>query len=217
MRHVQRLLGAAALTCLMLGSASADSIVFTATADGTLVNTTTSANGTLTLNDVSFGPLFNLNSLDINSESFLAPGEFLSTNTLDVNQTGTGNHTLTLDITANGLTGPGALTALLSEFSVTGLTPGWTVQELTTINGNPLSQTPIFTGNSADLDLNSAAFLGTTFSADAHYILTSVGAGSFNGGIDIVAAVPGPKLGSGLPGLALLALGGLFLARRQTA
>jgi hypothetical protein len=196
---------------LLSSAAVADTISFVATLDNTVVNTTNSADGTLNIPDVSFGA-FNLNTVTINSQSFLAAGELLATNMLDVAQTATGAHTLVLDITANGLTGPNALTPLESEFSVTGLTNGWTVQEKTTINGNPLSATPVFTGNSASTDLFASAFLGSTFSADAHYIITSSGAGSFNGGIDI-SAVPGPVLGSGVPGLAFAALGMMWFAR----
>ena len=134
-------------TLVLSTPAWADNIVLTATVDGIVVDTITSINGNLNVTNASFGPFFNLNTLTINSATFLAPPGILSTNTLDVNQSGTGDHTLVLDIQAQGLTGPSALADLLSEFSVTGLTSGWTGREQTFINGTALSDTGIFTAN----------------------------------------------------------------------
>lgn len=215
-----RILFAATALVALAGPALADAIVATARVDGTLVATENSSSGTLNVVNQSFGPLFNLNTLSINSESFLSPPDYLKTNTLDVAQSGTGSHQLVIDILATGLTGPNALQALLSEFSITGMTSGWTASEATFINGAPLSSVGPFSGNSASADVPAAAFLGNTFSAEVKYTINSTGTGSFNGGADISAAVPSPTIGAGIPG----ALGGMvmfglamFKRRRENA
>jgi hypothetical protein len=136
------LLAAVAVSALTAGPALSDSISLTATCDGVACGSASSPDGSLTVTNQSFGT-FNLNSLSINSETFLAPPGVLSSNTLDVDQTTLGNHTLVLDIVASGLSGPNALTAFLSSFSVSGQTAGWSVVESTTINGNLLATTPL--------------------------------------------------------------------------
>ena len=155
--------------------------------------------------------MFNLNTLTLNSQSSLAPPDILDSNTLNVDQNTGGTHTLALDIVASGLTGPNALKALLSEFSVTGLTVGWTVQASTDINGVLLATTPVFSGNAAEANALGAAFLTNPFSASAHYLITTNGVGQFNGGVDIaVAAVPEPATW----GMMLLGFVGLAFAFR---
>jgi hypothetical protein len=197
--------------------ALADAINLTATCDGVLCGLASSPNGTLDISDQAFGSVFNLNSLSINSATFLAAPGVLSTNTLDVDQNTTGTHTLVIDITASGLTGPNALTAFLSSFSVSGQTPGWTILEQTFIDGNPLASSPIFAGVSASGSSTDLAFAGMTFTADALYTITSSGAGSVNGGIDIsVAAVPEPATW-GMMLLGFVGLGFAFHKRRQSA
>jgi hypothetical protein len=207
-----KLLGAVAMaSALMASAAYADAINLTATVDGVAAGSASSPDGSLTVTNQSFGA-FNLNSLSINSQTFLAPPGVLSSNTLDVDQTTTGNHTLVLDIVATGLSGPNALENFLSSFSVSGQTAGWSVVERTTIEGVTLATTPVFTGVSDSASSINAAFAGTTFTADEHYTITSVGEGSFNGGIDIsVSAVPEPSTW----GMMLLGFVGLAFAFRN--
>jgi hypothetical protein len=214
---MKRLLMTAASILVLAAPAFADAIVMTATVDGTLVNTSTSADGTLDVTNQSFGAFFNLNSLTINSQQFLGPGEILSTNTLDVNQTLGGTHKLVIDIKATGLTGPGAFANLLSSFSVTGQAAGWTAEEQTFINGSPLADTGVFSVVSDSAFSVNPALLTNPFTAEAIYTINSTGTGRFNGGIDIdLAAVPGPIVGAGLPGIiAGLALLGLGMRRRR--
>jgi hypothetical protein len=200
----------ASVFALVVSPALADAINLTATVDGLAAGSATSPDGSLTVTNQSFG-VFNLNSLSINSETFLAPPGILSSNTLDVDQTATGSHTLVLDIVATGLKGPNALQDFLSSFSVSGQTAGWSVVERTTINGVTLATTPLFTGVSDAAFSTNAAFAGALFTADEHYTITSVGEGSFNGGIDISAAVPEPATW----GMMLLGFVGLTFAFRK--
>lgn len=218
---MRNLLLASIAVVLLPAAAHADDITLKASVDGVLVDTIDSGGlPTLNVTNVAFGPSFNLNTLTLNSQGALAAPDILDTNALDVDHNGGSAHALVLDITATGLTGTGVLQALLSEFSVTGLTPGWTIQEATKINGNPLSSTPVFTGNSASADVTAAALLTNPFTAEVIYTLTaSATAGQFNGGIDIKAAgAPGPVLGSSLPGmLATVLFGGFMYWRRKLA
>jgi hypothetical protein len=201
----------ASVFALAVSPALADAISLTATVDGVAAGSASSPDGSLTVTNQSFGA-FNLNSLSINSQTFLSSPGVLSSNTLDVDQTTTGTHTLQLDIVATGLSGPNSLKDFLSSFSVSGQTAGWSVVETTTINGSLLASTPVFTGVSDSASSINAAFAGTTFTADEHYTIMSVGEGSFNGGIDIaVAAVPEPATW----GMMLLGFVGLAFMFRQ--
>lgn len=213
---MKKLLLASVFT-LAISSAMADAIVATARVDGTLVATESSLTSTLNVNSQSFGPDFNLNTLSINSQQSLAPGDILATNTLDVNQTVTGNHQLVIDILATGLTGPGALRALLSSFSVSGMTAGWSAREETFINNNLLADTGTFNQASDSAFSTNSALLTNPFNAEVIYTINATGTGRFNGGIDISnAAVPGPLVGAGLPGvLAGFAMLGLAWRRRR--
>lgn len=204
----------ASVFALAVGPALADSIQLTAKCDNVVCGLASSANGTLDVSDQAFG-IFNLNSLSINSQSFLAPPNILSTNTLDVDQNTSGNHTLVLDIVASGLSGPNALEALLSTFSVSGQTPGWTIQAMTLINGNPLASSLVFTGVSDSGSSVNGAFVSSLFTAEAIYTITSTGVGSVNGGIDIsVAAVPEPATW-GMMLLGFIGLAAAFRNRRK--
>jgi hypothetical protein len=204
----------AALTCL---PAQADIITITATVDGGPPSSTSSGLGTLTVSNVALGP-FSLNTVTVTSQVLLPAPGILDTNTLNLQQTATGSHTLILDIIASALTGPGSLQNLLSSFSVSGLTDGWTAREQTFINGTQLADTGIFTTPSGSAFSIDPAFLSNPFSAEVIYTIVSNGIGGFNGGTDIsVAAVPGPVAGAGFPGIlaGLVALWGLNKRRRR--
>jgi hypothetical protein len=209
------LLATTAILAAMSLPAAADTITLKAFVDGVLVSTLTSADGNLDVSAQSFGPDFNINSLTLNSETFLPVSNWLSTNTLNVNQSIGGNHQLVIDIVANGLAGPGAVVPTLSSFSVTGLTKGWNADEQTFINGSLLSDTGVFTATSDSAFDVALANLTNPFSAEAKYTINGVGVGRFNGGIDILAAptpLPGtfPFLAAGLVGIA-----GLVRKRRS--
>jgi hypothetical protein len=214
---MKRLLLGTAILLVVAIPAAADNITLTATADGVLVDTINSGGlPTLDVSNVAFGGVFNNNSLTINSAGALAAPGKLDGNTIDVDAATGGNHTLVLDITATGLAGTASLQSFLSEFSVTGLTTGWSVMEQTFINGAPLASTPLITANSFSLDSNNPALETNPFSAEERFTITSDIAGQFNGGIDINAsAVPGPVLGTGLPALFGIGLLWLGSTRRQ--
>lgn len=213
---MRTLLASTALLALVVSPAWADALSVTATEDGTNVGTESSADGTLNIVNQAFGT-FNLNTLTINDENFLAKPGILNTNTLDVQQNSSSTaHTFVLDITATGLTSPTGLTQLLNEFSVTGLTSGWTVQEATFINGALQAMTPVVSANSASADVTTTANLTSPFSAEVRYTIVTAAntAGQFNGGIDI-SAVPAPILGAGLPGMLAGVMALLGFARRR--
>lgn len=195
-------------TVLLLASATmhakADTISISGSVDGVNFGPLTSPIGTLNILNQSVGTgIFNLNTVTINSESFLAAPGVLATNTLNIQQTNTGNHLLVLDITAFGLAGLPGLTNFLSSFSVTGQSSaGWFAREQTFINGNQLADTGIFSAVADSAFSVNSATIGSTYNAEVIYTINSRGAGQFNGGIDIsVAAVPGPVVGAGIPGL----------------
>lgn len=212
------LLATVTLTALAIVPAQAVSLIAAAVVDGSLVSTQSSADGNLNINSQSFGPIFNLNSVTINAgPDFLANLDILRTNTLDVNSFATGNHQLVLDITAFGLVGTNSIQSLLSSFSVTGMTDGWTAREQTFINNVLLSDTGVFTQTADSAFSINPALLTGSYNAEVKYTINSVGTGNFNGGIDIAVTVPGPVAGAGLPGIlaAMVGLWGLAKRRRR--
>ena len=207
------LLATAALVALSL-PASADDISLNAFVDGVLVSSSSSADCTLSIDNQAFGTVFNLNSLSINSQTFLAQPDIFSTNTLNVNQAIGGNHQLVIDIKANNLVGTNTVQNILSSFSVTGLTGGWNAQEQTFINGALLSDTGVFTATSDSAFETLMALLTDPYTAEVKYTINSVGTGRFNGGIDMaLAPVPLPAtiwlFGGGLAGI------GAMMRRRK--
>jgi hypothetical protein len=206
---MKKLLLAATTMLALSAPALAETIVATAKVDNVVVAVQSSASGTLNVVNQSFGPVFNLNTLTIDSQSVLALPGILSTNTFNVNQLVGGTHDLVIDIVAAGLLGPNALTPLLSTFSVSGLPSGWSIQEQTFIDNNPLADTGVFTGVSDSASAITSAVLGNFFNAEVIYTIHSVGVGNLNGGIDIsLAPVPLPAaiwlFGGGLGVLGLV-------------
>ena len=213
---MKRFLLVTAATLALCAPAFADAITLNASVDGTNVASASSPNGTLNIEDQAFGLDFTLNTVTVNSQSDLAATGLLRTNTLDINQIAAGDHQLVIDITATGLIGAAGLQTFLSSFSVTGQDADWTSSEQTLINGVLLADTGLFTGVSDSAFAFDTAAIGNTFSAEAIYTINSVGEGQFSGGIAInAAAVPGPIVGAGLPGLVAGCMGLLGWHRRK--
>jgi len=165
-----------------------------------------------------FGDFLISNITGSTQPSLFSP-EFLSTNSLAVQNGDNDPHTLQLWITGNDLGNVG-LNAITSRFSNVTLTPGWSVTLETLYSATnqmfagTLLNTATFNTAPNSTSGNSVANFDGNFSLTAHYTITTTGLGQANSGIDI-SAVPGPVVGAGLPGL-IMACGGLLaLARRR--
>ena len=139
-----------------------------------------------------------------------------------------GAGTLDVYITVSDIPSLAALAGIFtSQFDVVGLTEGWEVESETLISltnqlylGAQLSSAFFNSPADAAGPFPVAFAVGATdFSVTGHFtIMTNGLAGGFNGGVDI-AAVPGPVVGAGIPGI-IAAFGGLYAfyrRRRQAA
>ena len=194
---MRKLLLATTALLAMTGLARADLITATVTDNGTLVNTTSSGTGSLDIPSVTFGT-FQVNSVTADSHSVLGGNSILDTNTIDIkNMANAGNpQVLVVDIKDTGITGLAGLMNVLSEFSVTNLTAGWTAQEQTFINGVQVGNTGVLNAETIGLDQSVLDNLTSPLTAEVKYTISDPGGvGEFNGGIDVsvTAAVPEPS------------------------
>jgi len=209
----------AAATGLAGSVAKADSISVTIQETGGPLQTLVSG-GSAAVNFVGTTTDFGVTG-GVQDNLFLGNPDLVFSQALSVTSSATGGQ-LTIIVTDSGLTTfPGA-TGISSSFrldALVGSIPNATVQEFTLFDGSPtgagatFDQTgAVILGNSGPTD--TPASLSGTFSIGEEYIITTDGAGTFNAGIN-TAAVPGPIVGAGLPGL-MAACGGLIaLARRR--
>lgn len=216
---MRKLLLASALA-LAAVPALADNITATVTDNGAVVNVTNSVTGSLDIPSVTFGT-FQVNTVTADSHSVLGGGSILDTNTIDIKNLTADpiTHQLKIAIVDTSITGFSGLQNFLSEFSITNLTGGWTAQLQTYLNGSLLSDTGLLVAETTGIDMNAFANATNPLTAEVLYTINDTGGivGEFNGGIDIsaAAAVPGPVVGAGIPGLVTAALAMLVLRRRR--
>jgi len=206
--RVRSILFAAAGVLALLGQAKADNITFIISEDGGPPTTIVTGVNTSTIGPFTFGD-FNISAITGSTEGFLPPPDILQANQIDVSTNTTGNHTLTIAILGTNLNSPLGLTNLDSQFDATGITPGWSVAELTQINGTNLAVAANFLTVGGQQFVDTATLSPNFTAAGIIAISTNGIAGSSNTGLTIEAApVPGPLAGAGIPGL--LAGFGLF-------
>jgi hypothetical protein len=214
---MRRLLATTAVLAAIAVPAYADTISVSGSVDAVAFGPLNSANGTLNIANQSVGTgIFNLNTLTIDSETFLAAPGVLDTNTINVDQNVGGNHTLILDIKAFGLAGTAGVNQFLSSFSVTGQSSsGWIAREQTFINGVQLADTGLFNAVADSAFSTDAATIGSLFTAEVIYSIFSRGIGQFNGGIDISVAQAATPIPASLPFFAAGLVGLVGLARKR--
>ena len=148
-------------------------------------------------------------------------GNLLSSTASNTSSTAAG--TLTIYITAQNITGPIGPLSFTSSLTQNGLPDGWTVTETTLLS----TTNQLFTGTTLSTNLfNSIGTFVGNVAADAgagpysvteiYTIVATAGGGDALSTIRL-SAVPGPIVGAGLPGLALIMACGslLALARRR--
>lgn len=216
------LIGTAFALVLPLASAKAD-LLTTEVFDGaTLIDTVTSASGSLNLSttDANFSTI----SATVVGVPQIANPD-LSSVTLNVQSATAGTHTLTIDVFQTGVSAA-AGTTLLSSGTTNDLVgaPGPTV-ETTYFNGadttlgTQLATHTFPAGDVSDAFGPTPNVLGSALNADAQqYMVTFTAAGqSSNDTIQITeaTAVPGPVVGSGVPGMVAAGLALVWFGRRR--
>ena len=216
---MRKLLLATVALAAMSVAASAATITFTASEDGGATTTVPTPNAAASIGPVTFGD-FTISMLgSTNGSGGVLPPFLLQGNTITVQQTVLGGHTLDLSVLGIGLTSPTGLTGLLSGFDATGLSAGWTANISTDINGT-IIDSALFTGPiSGGNDLALGAFLLPALfnaSIDFHIVTNGEGAANLGGALSSITPVPVPAVGAGLPGvLAAFSWLGWYTKRRR--
>lgn len=219
---MKKLLLATAFSLAMSASAMAATMALKIQQDAGVPQTFFSAQSSFTAVPQQFGDFFISNLTGSTVPTTQAP-TLLNSNTLDIQNTATGAHTLQVWITAEGLTSPTGLQNTLSGFTTLSRTEGWTVNLQTLVdlaNGDftgvlisQITYGPAGSGSSS-MDIPGSATFDDLFSVTAHYTITTNGIGQANSAISLDAAnTPLPAavwmFGGGLAGL------GALLRRRK--
>jgi hypothetical protein len=218
-------LATASLLAMTVGS-NAGLITFQVSEDAGPVTTINTGQDAATLGPITFGD-FGIASLSGATDPFLTLPFLLQGQQISVSSAAPGEHTLHLTVLGTGLTAPTGLQTIASGFDVTGISAGWSVAESTDINGTIIGSHTFIGPLSSGADTDFLNFtLPSTFFASIHFDINnfiagpgSVGvAGESNTGAAI-AAVPGPIVGAGLPGIVtgLVGLWGWKRRKRRVA
>jgi hypothetical protein len=150
----------------------------------------------------------------------------LDGNTINIQSTGTGTNSITISVVANGYNTPLGTPTYESSFT-TNLLTGTSVAMSTDINsanssmpgGVTLASFTAVAGDLTNVSLNPGATGAGPYALSDNFTFTSSGVGQqANSTIDI-AAVPGPIVGAGLPGIVtgLIGLWGWKRRKRSVA
>jgi hypothetical protein len=200
----------------MTAAATAGTITFQLQEDSGPTTTINTGQDAATLGPLTFGD-FNIASLSGATNPFLTLPFLEQANDIEVSGGGTGDHVLHLTVLGVGLTAPTGLQTLISGFDVTGISANWTAHLSTDINGLVVGSHTFLGPLSNGTDQDTFGFtLPGTFNASIHFDIDNGGTvGEANTGAAL-AAVPGPIVGAGLPGLmAALTFFGLGRFRRK--